>query len=136
MPAFSRRIAGAAAALMLAAAGAPAQSADVVAPPHIRRTAVLVDDLVPLSDNIEAARKRLEASGFFCTWSGTPLLENVGARFLACTESCAVSLDDGWWVYITEVVGKGVRFIAPGHAGSSLIKPFLPAGCPAAGASR
>ncbi|MBL8382698.1 MAG: hypothetical protein JNM90_06480 [Burkholderiales bacterium] len=134
MRAWSRFVAGSAVAL--AAAGAAAQAAPGAAPPHIRRAAVLIDDLVPLSDDIEAARRRLDERGFFCAWGGAPLLENVGARFLVCSESCAVSRDDGWWVYLTEVVGRGVRFIAPGHAGSSLIKPHLPDGCPPAGAPR
>ena len=92
---------------------------------------MLANELVPQQATALEARARLEAHGMYCTWGGSPLLENVGARFLVCSPSCIESSRDGWWVYLAEVVGKGVEHIEATHAGSSLIKPFLPDGCPA-----
>ena len=102
------------------------------APEHIRKSADLIDDLVPPRATTTQARDILENAGYFCTWGGSPLLESVGARFLVCSASCAGSVRDGWWIYISEVVGKGVQYVHAGNAGVSLIKPFLPGGCPAA----
>ena len=103
------------------------------APERIRRTAMLVNELVPVWATAPEARARLEAHGLYCTWGGSPLLENIGARFLVCSPSCIESIRDGWWVYLAEVVGKGVQHIEATHAGTSLIKPFLPEGCPKGG---
>jgi hypothetical protein len=101
------------------------------APEHIRKAADLIDDLVPPRANADDARTRIEAAGYFCTWGGSPMLESVGARFLVCTPSCSASVRDGWWIYLSEVVGRGVQFVEVGQAGASIIKPFLPSGCPA-----
>ena len=125
-------------ALMLAPwhqAGAETLSTE--APAHIRQAGDLIDDVVPQYSTIVQARKRLEDRGLFCTWGGAQLVESVGARFLLCGMSCAQSSADGWWVYLSEVVGKGVQFIEIGQSRASLIKPHLPDGCPqsAAGAT-
>ncbi len=99
-------------------------------PAHIRKAADLIDDVVPQYSTIVQARRRLEGRGLFCTWGGSQLVESVGARFLLCSLSCAQSKADGWWVYLSEVVGKGVQYIEIGQAGASIIKPYLPDGCP------
>ncbi len=100
------------------------------APAHIHKAGDLIDDVVPQYSTIVQARKRLEERGLFCTWGGAQLVESVGARFLLCGLSCAQSSADGWWVYLSEVMGKGVQFIEIGQSGASIIKPHLPDGCP------
>ncbi len=130
MPGRSRRSALALAILLLVWHNAQAQSAVQTTPLHIRKAGDLIDDVVPQYSTIVQARKRLEERGLFCTWGGAQLVESVGARFLLCGLSCAQSSADGWWVYLSEVVGKGVQFIEIGQAGASIIKPHLPEGCP------
>ena len=116
--------------LLPAAHLAAADTAPAATPAHIRQAADLIDDVVPQYSTIVQARKRLEARGLFCTWGGSQLVESVGARFLLCSLSCAQSSTDGWWVYLSEVVGKGVQYIEVGQAAASIIKPYLPDGCP------
>ena len=125
-----RRFALALAILLLAWHNAQAQSAAQAAPLHIRKAGELIDDVVPQYSTIVQARKRLEERGLFCTWGGAQLVESVRARFLLCGLSCAQSSADGWWAYLSEVVGRGVQFIEIGQAGASIIKPYLPADCP------
>lgn len=117
------------AAVAHTAPAAPTVAPGSLAPERIRKAAEDADDLLAPGIAVEAARERLEGAGFFCTWGGTPLLENVGARFLVCSPSCEASLADGWWVYLSESIGQGIRFIEAGQAAASLIKPFLPDGC-------
>lgn len=114
-----------------------ADTSPAATPAHIRKAADLIDDVVPQYSTIVQARKRLESRGLFCTWGGSQLVESVGARFLLCSLSCTQSAADGWWVYLSEVVGKGVQYIEIGQAAASIIKPYLPDGCPerAAGAA-
>ena len=125
-----RRFALALAILPLVWHNAQAQSTLQATPLHIRKAGDLIDDVVPQYSTIVQARRRLEERGLFCTWGGAQLVESVGARFLLCGLSCAQSSADGWWVYLSEVVGKGVQFIEIGQAGASIIKPYLPEGCP------
>ncbi len=120
--------------LLLAAQHTYADTQGTAAPAHIRKAGDLIDDVVPQYSTIVQARKRLEDRGLFCTWGGAQLVESVGARFLLCGLSCAQSSADGWWVYLSEVVGKGVQFIEIGQARASIIKPYLPDGCPPAAA--
>ena len=116
--------------LLPAAHLAAADIAPAATPAHVRQAADLIDDVVPQYSTIVQARKRLEARGLFCTWGGSQLVESVGARFLLCSLTCAQSSADGWWVYLSEVVGKGVQYIEVGQAAASIIKPYLPDGCP------
>lgn len=130
---WRRRCTGLGLALVVLLPAGPLVAADTspaATPPHIRKAADLIDDVVPQYSTIVQARKRLESRGLFCTWGGSQLVESVGARFLLCSLSCAQSAADGWWVYLSEVVGKGVQYIEVGQATASIIKPYLPDGCP------
>jgi hypothetical protein len=116
-------------ALATATVAAPTEAPDAQAPERIRKAAEDADDLLAPGIAVDAARARLESAGFFCTFGIAPALENVGVRFLVCSPSCEASVADGWWVYLSESIGQGIRFIEAGQANASLIKPFLPNGC-------